>query len=346
MAKGKVLITWFDDPEKEPIIRGWMSYYNRRGIEYEIVQLNHHINRSATVWETLRFIFALFFKKYTFVLSNDVYTAFWALFVCKLRRKKLVYNVQELHSEFMPWDKQSITKRRIIIIREKFLYRYADILVFPIEMRKNYIRDKYKLDEDKLVVFENLPTYNVTEDYPDLDKKYLVYSGTVANVRPIEILGPLSVFLKNHGITVLLISKKNKQVETLLDNYSNVEHISYLEPQKLMGCLSKCYLGIAIYGKGDRNNLYCAPVKFYDYIMAELPFLIVDNPTVEYLRGKYGKILEMFNIDSYESLQEQTLKMINDYDIYKSNIAAIDKSSVTFRKYDDDMDKLHARLIV
>lgn len=336
-----ILVTWNDNPEKEPIIRGWLKFYQDNSISYVVAILPQSIHKVPTIINFFIFLKILMFEKYSIILCNDVYTAFISLIVGKIRGKKVIYNVQELYSEFVPWNRKSQIKRKLISFREYFLYNFSNILVFPNQARLEHVCSKHYSSKSEFKIFENIPTYgNQREKFVE-NVKYLVYSGTITESRPIEVLGPLSVYLKQFRIRVVILSSHHSEVDKLTNNYSNIQHISYLEPNEYLSFLSKCFMGVGIYDRSNTNNLLCAPVKLFDFLISGLPFVMVNNPTIEVLKKDYPSVFETFNLDSYESLQSSVEKILSNYDFYKTNIQNIDSKRITFQKYYKDLFEIH-----
>ncbi len=336
-----ILVTWNSNPQDEPIIRGWLKYYDENDLMYSSAILPKNIHKRATLKKYLKFIKALFFRKYSVMLCNDVYSAFLSLVVGKIRRTKIIYNVQELYSEFIPWDRQSRIKRRFILIREYFLYNYSSVLVFPNNARADYVKSKYSTSKSKFIILENIPTYLANSELDFDSGKCIVYSGTITENRPINILGPLSVYVRNYGIKVVLLTPTHAEVDKLIKNYSNIHHIDYLDPSQYISFLKNCFLGIGIYNNKDLNNKFCAPVKFYDFLQAKLPFVMVDNPTICDLEKEFKGVFELFDLNSYESLENSVKKIILDYELYKGNISQISPDRINFKKYYSVLDEIH-----
>ena len=83
----KVLITFNSNPANEPIIRGWIKYYKSRNINYEFYIFKGNIHKGASLFTVISFIGKLLLTSYDFVFASDIYSAFWASFVCKIRGK-------------------------------------------------------------------------------------------------------------------------------------------------------------------------------------------------------------------------------------------------------------------
>lgn len=207
------------------------------------------------------------------------------------------------------------------------MFRWCHSAYFSNKERAECYMKKFRIQEEKIFVFENIPTY------PDASKaalnpkladwlenhKVCVYQGSIGS-RPIHLFGTVAVFLKRHGYEFLVVSKKTEQIERLVSGHSNMRHEDYMSPSELDELLSRCDLGFACYHSRDKNNEYCAPVKVFDYLRHGLPFIITRHASLAYLKQEFPEMIFEFDLESMEELERALKESTRQKNIHGTKI--------------------------
>ena len=301
---------------RDPVQVTWMKKLELEG-RVDFVHFESNIHKRAGIFKTIGFLLSLIRMPRSVWYACDPYSGFWVGLIAKLKGIDFHYISFELYSEFQPWNRRSKFMRKELELREKLMFRCCHSAYLSNKERAEWYMKKFRIQEEKIFVFENIPTY------PDASKvalnpkladwlenhKVCVYQGSIGS-RPIHLFGTVAVFLKRHGYEFLVVSKKTEQIERLVSAHSNIRHEEYMSPSELNEVLARCDLGFACYHSRDKNNEYCAPVKVFDYLKQGLPFIITRHASLAYLKQEFPEMIFDFELDSMEELEESVMKMV------------------------------------
>lgn len=301
---------------EDPVQVTWMEALRKKGV-VDFVHFPSNVHRKASVILTIRFIIALIWRKKGSWYACDPYSGFWVALVAKLRGVEMHYISFELYSEFNPWNRRSKLIRKELEWREALIFRTCKSAYFSNAERARYYSKKFRIGNEKVFVFENIPTYPEFEDTTlnqELkswltSNKVCVYQGSIGS-RPIHLFGTAAVFLKQHGYKFLIVSKKTEQLERLASVHSNMRHEEYMSPGELNKVLALCDLGFACYHSRDKNNEFCAPVKVFDYLRHGIPFIITRHASLGYLKKEFSDMIFEFDLESMEELENSVSGLI------------------------------------
>ena len=119
-----------------------------------------------------------------------------------------------------------------------------------------------------------------------------------------------SVQFFNPNIVLVFIGELNEYYRQVLlpeveknDLSEKVYFIPYIQPDQIMPYVVSADLGMVIYKNTNLNNYYCAPTKFYEYIMAEVPVIACNFPEILFTLQQY-KIGLTFDPDDPKSIAQ------------------------------------------
>ncbi|MEZ9753820.1 hypothetical protein AB4231_013495 [Vibrio cyclitrophicus] len=172
-----------------------------------------------------------------------------------------------------------------------FIAKSSDKIIVPDLARAGYFLDKFKLDRLPEVL-PNIPYKGSIQNLdismlpPDIlttvdslkNRKIILYQGHLSHDRNLELFAQAVDTLKNDYV-LLLVGKDHGVVGDLLDKYSNVVHIKWVNPPLHLLITNLAYIGILKYDYSSLNNIFCAPNKIFEYSMLKKPMLANRSPT-------------------------------------------------------------------
>lgn len=213
---------------------------------------------------------------------------------------------------------------------EQAALKRADIVICANKYRAKIMQEQMKI-KCPIYVFENVFTIyydkNFSKDvaekqYGNLfgnDRFLMLSSSGCALIRTTDKF--VRAMKKFEGRAELLLVGKNsstdeKYIRQIIkdEQVSNVHIVGPVDKNVLKWMITKCNAGIAIYGKSDSNNLYCASGKIYEFLTENKPIIASANPPLIDLCNKTRVGVAS---DCYENAIEDMLK---NYRKYRDNV--------------------------
>ena len=217
-------------------------------------------------------------------------------------------------------------------IFEQAAMKKADIVFCANKYRAKIMQEQIKI-QSPIYVFENVFTLSYDQSFDKdaaekefgdlfkLDRFTLLSSSGCALIRTTDKF--VRAMKKFNGKAELLLVGKNSSADEQCirqiirdEQISNVRIVGPVDKSVLKWMIKKCDAGIAIYGKSDMNNMYCASGKIYEFLTENKPIIASGNPPLQDLcdQTQVG-----FASDCYEDAIEE---MINNYGKYTDNVAS------------------------
>lgn len=239
--------------------------------------------------------------------------------IAKMLKKKVIWDPRGILSlEIEDLEGSKSFSSYILHQIEKLGIAYSDEIICVSKKMKEYFARKTKKD---LIIIPN-PTK--IEDFNPKDKAKIltiVYSGRLLKWHSqnsilmcykalLATATPFKFFLLTPDIDSAnaLFEKENKEHKNLI--------IKSCSSKEIHGFLNKAHIGICII-EPSKSKEYCAPVKFAEYLAAEL--LILSNRNIgdipEYIKKtENGYVLESLDFDSIKvGINELVKKFENSY---------------------------------
>jgi len=276
------------------------SLYKRENVEIINVNLGKHKNHYGELLTFLKIIIFWYYaskiiKKgnYDYIHCNDLDTLGIVYFLPKRYYKRIIYDAHELFPERY---KVGSIKNKIWNLIEKQTVKKASKIICPEYNRAKYLEKKHQL-KDKIYVVNNFPNYRIIEpknlrEKLNLTKGTIIlnYLGALIPGREIEIIIEALKYLPDNYILVLVgyafddnYMKKLMQIIYGEGLTNRVFFYGSVSPEELLETIAGCNIGIALYKNTNINNLYCAPNKVFDYIMAGIKLIANDYPSLRML---------------------------------------------------------------
>ncbi|MEG6617377.1 glycosyltransferase family 4 protein [Peptococcaceae bacterium 1198_IL3148] len=209
---------------------------------------------------------------------------------------KVVYDSHELYPEMTG---RGSLEKIIYTLIESNLIKRADIVISANEPRAEIMSKKYKISLP--VVIKNYPDEEQSNNANiklrnqlgiEKETVIIIYIGGLQGGRALTNLVEAMNFIES-GAVLLLIGYGN--LTTALKEKVEVEGLTErviimppINPSEIHGYLKQADLGVAFYENISLNNWLAAPNKMYDYIMADTPVLVGNQPGISEEVAQYN----------------------------------------------------------
>jgi glycosyltransferase involved in cell wall biosynthesis len=265
----------------------------------------------------VRLFLFLLFSKVDIISAVDLDTALPAFWVSKIRSKKFVFDAHEYFTEVIEVVRRPFVKSIWTAI-ESYVLRRTRYAYTVSESLKNLFEQKYS---GVFKVIRNVP---MLEKYvePNKSEKRLVYIGAVNEGRGLEELIDVMPFVN----CKLYIYGDGDVYNELIQRVANAglgEKIvfgGYTEPAKLREFTREAYIGVLLLKNTSLSYYYSLANKFFDYMHAGIPQVVIDFPEYRAINEKY-KVAELAELQK-ESIVKAINKILLDdnyYNLLKSN---------------------------
>ena len=230
---------------------------------------------------TIRIFCYLLLHNFDAYVAVDLDTALPVFFKSKLSGKPFVYDAHEYFPEVVEVvsrpkiQKIWLALERFILLRTRWAYTVNDSLA-------QLFYTRYRVP---FAVIRNCTVLETNVKVPaPANREYLLYQGALNEGRGLEALLQAMVFV--HKKLVLCgegdVYEALKQRSKALNLTDKVIFKGYVRPEKLKKITQEAFLGINLLENRGLNYYYSLGNKFFDYVHAAVPQLVVGFP--EYLR--------------------------------------------------------------
>ena len=260
--------------------------------DYKIIRKKHLFNNEAWFYAeyNIRLFFFLIFRKYDYILANDLDTLPACFFASKLKNTTLVYDSHELFSEsvelqgrkfvkgfwrkledfFLPKIKNSYTVSQSIVAYYNKKYKNGMGLIRNIPLKKDTLK------EEEI----SFPTKNRT----------ILYQGVLNPGRGIKPMIKALHFIDNLDLIIIGYGKVEAELKafTVAQKMTNRVHfLGRVDRDKLFNYTKKATLGMVLEEPLGLSFQYSLPNKLFDYIHAEIPIVAGNLPEISRIINQY-----------------------------------------------------------
>lgn len=255
-------------------------------------------------------------------LSTPPLISFIPIILKKIKKYKILYNIQDLYPDILV--KMNPEKRKSLIykfskkIAQKILDKADKVIVIGDCMKKNLIKE-YEINEYKISVIENWALKEIEEyNFKEIknEKLKVLYSGNMGRGHEHEtILKTIKNLEKNNirniefnfvggGYNYNLLKEKIQHIEFV--NFSN-----YVEREELPRTLNEADICLVI-GSKELSGII-VPSKFYGIAAAGNPVIYISSgeDTISYHIRKGGLGYKVDNYD-YKQLYNKLIDLLKD----------------------------------
>lgn len=242
------------------------------------------------------FIFILWYKP-NILWSNDLDTLPCNYLYAKLKKIKLIFDSHEYFTEVPELINRPFIKKFWKLLERTMVPRLKHVLTVSQSIANLYEKE-YNI---KVHLLRNVPLLNKqkfeVENLRIEGKKMVIYQGAVNVNRGIEQMVLAMLYLEN---TILYIAGSGdifQEIEQLIKTNNIADKVKLLGRiplEKLHNYTEQADLGLSLEEDAGLNYRFALPNKLFDYILAEIPVLVVNLPEMEKLVKHYevGEIIE------------------------------------------------------
>lgn len=288
---------------------------------YEIKRVQHFFNHNFLFYAeyNIRLFLFLLFKKYDYILSNDLDTLPACFFASSIHNNSnLIYDSHELFSEGPELQGRKFVQgfwrslERFFLPRVKKAYTVSSSIV-------EFYHNKHK---NNMGLIRNLPILKRVIDVEEVSfptrNKVILYQGVLNPGRGIKPMIKALHYLNNVDLVIIGYGKVEQELKTYVAEEKMSERVHFLgriAHEKLPNYTLKADIGMVLEEPLGKSFEFSLPNKLFDYIHAELPLISGDLPEINKIVKKYEVGIA---VESYEpkSIAEAIENLLNDSNLY------------------------------
>jgi len=257
----------------------------------EVKRFRLFFNKGAKFYANynIRLFCYLLFKRFDVILSNDLDSLPASYFAAKLRSKKIVYDSHEYFTEVPELVERKLQQNIWLWFEKKILPKLKHTYTVCESIALKY-NELYGCD---FKVIRNVPFKRVIKQTKmEHTSKVLIYQGALNLGRGIELMIETVKHLSNAELWIAGtgdIEQELKQLAIDLGLKEKVNFLGRIPINELHEITSKADLGLSLEENLGLNYYFALPNKLFDYIQAEIPFIVADLPEM-------SSIVEQYNI--------------------------------------------------
>lgn len=260
---------------------------------YNIYLRKHWFNNNVWFYAeyNIRLFFFLLFKKYDFVLSNDLDTLPACFFASKLRKTDLIYDSHELFSEGPELQGRKIVQGFWRKLENYFLPKIKKSFT----VSQSIVDFYHKKYNNSMGLVRNLPFANQETVFEEVNfptqNKVILYQGVLNPGRGIKPMIEALAFLEGVDLVIIGYGKVEEELKTFVKVKKMTNRVHFLgrvEREKLPNYTKKATLGMVLEEPLGKSFEYSLPNKLFDYIHAELPIIAGSLPEIKKVICSFG----------------------------------------------------------
>jgi glycosyltransferase involved in cell wall biosynthesis len=260
--------------------------------DYKIIRKKHFFNNEAWFYAeyNIRLFFYIIFRKYDYILANDLDTLPACFFASKLKKTTLVYDSHELFSESVELQGRKFVQgfwRKLedfFLPRIKYAYTVSQSIV-------DFYDDKY---QNKMGLIRNIPLkrdlLQVEEVTFPTKNKTILYQGVLNPGRGIKPMIKALHFIDNLDLIIIGYGKVEEDLKAFVTQQKMTERVHFLgrvERDKLFNYTKQATLGMVLEEPLGLSFMYSLPNKLFDYIHAEIPIIAGNLPEISRIINEF-----------------------------------------------------------
>ncbi|MFY9242925.1 MAG: glycosyltransferase [Polaribacter sp.] len=283
---------------------------------YKIVRKKHFFNNNFLFYAefNIRLFFYLIFRKYQYILSNDLDTLPACFFVSKIKSTDLVYDSHELFSEGPELQGRKFVQGFWRKLEDFFLPKIKKSYTVS-QSIVDFYNDKY---QNKMGLLRNIP---LKQDHVEIEEvtfptksRTILYQGVLNPGRGLKPMIQALKFIDNLDLIIIGYGKVEEDLKTFVaeQNMDNRVHFLGRVPrEKLFNYTKKATLGMVLEQPLGLSFQYSLPNKLFDYIHAEIPIIAGNLIEIARIVNEY-KVGVLVDDYSPETIAKSIHTLLND----------------------------------
>ncbi|APZ45135.1 glycosyl transferase group 1 [Polaribacter reichenbachii] len=253
--------------------------------DYKIIRKKHFFNNEAWFYAefNIRLFFYLLFKKYDYILANDLDTLPACFFVSKLKNIELVYDSHELFSESVELQGRKFVKGFWRKLEDFFLPRIKKSYTVS-QSIVNFYNDKY---QNKMGLIRNIPlkkdVLKVEEVSFPTKNKTILYQGVLNPGRGIKPMIKALKYIEDLDLIIIGYGKVEEELKKFVIKHqlnNRVYFLGRVDRDKLFNYTKQATLGMVLEEPVGLSFQFSLPNKLFDYIHAGIPIIAGRLPEI------------------------------------------------------------------
>jgi Glycosyltransferase len=316
-------------------------------------------------WHILSFFIGLFEKEVSVILSPSppLTIGFINLLIGKIKKIKVVYNVQEIYPDFLIEQGGLKSKFIISLLKwlERFVYNHSDAVTTIDAVFYNTIADRFR-DRKKLTIIPNFvdttlyrPLSNVeisvdSNFFPlNTSTLKLMYAGNIGHAQDWVPLIKAAIRLKDRPFEFFIIGEgvmKNYIQEEIKNNNLTKVHLVPYQPREQMASLI-AYSDLQFIFMSPEMEGHGFPSKVYTIMACAKPLLVCSGESTPIYR--LLKDLQCAYLISERDIEKKVTAIINVLDsidkVKLKKMGELGLDEVTLRYSNDVVTSQYVELI-
>ena len=284
--------------------------------DYKIIRKKHFFNDNFLFYAeyNIRLFFFILFRKFNYIVSNDLDTLPACFFTSKLKNIDLVYDSHELFSEGPELQGRTFVQNFWRKLEGYFLPR----------IKKSYtvsqsIADFYdKKYQNKMGVIRNVPLKKDGSNFKKVkfptDKRTILYQGVLNPGRGIKPMIKALKYIDNLDLVIIGYGKVEQELRTFVGKEKMEDRVHFLgriDRDELINYTKLATLGMVLEEPLGLSFTYSLPNKLFDFIHAEIPIIAGNMPEISRVINQY-KVGVMVENYSPEKIAEKINEVLED----------------------------------
>lgn len=283
---------------------------------YKIIRKKHLFNHNFWFYAeyNIRLFFFLIFRKYDYILANDLDTLPACFFASKLTNTELVYDSHELFSEGPELQGRKFVQGFWRKLEDFFLPRIAKSYTVSDSIASFYDK-KY---QNNMGVIRNVPLMEdsfIQEEvaFPT-NRKTILYQGVLNPGRGLKPMIKALHFIKDLDLIIIGYGKVAEELKDVVSHEKMNDRVHFLgriSREKLANYTKLATLGMVLEEPLGKSFEYSLPNKLFDYIHAELPIVAGNLPEISKIINTYKVGVQVDNY-SPEKIAEKIKEVLSN----------------------------------
>ena len=270
--------------------------------DYKIVRKKHIFNNNFLFYAefNIKLFFYLIFRKYDYILSNDLDTLPACFFVSTIKNTDLVYDSHELFSEGPELQGRKFVQGFWRKLEDFFLPKVKNAYTVS-QSIVDFYDDKY---QNKMGLIRNIPLKNDVLEVDEVTfpttKRTILYQGVLNPGRGLKPMIKALKFIDDLDLIIIGYGKVTEELKAFVSEEKMNERVHFLgriSRDKLFNYTKKATLGMVLEEPLGLSFQYSLPNKLFDYIHAGIPIVAGNLPEITRIikEHKVGVIVDDYS---------------------------------------------------
>lgn len=279
--------------------------------------------------------------KYDICHFCDFDTAFFGSIVCKIVRKKYVFDI----FDYLSTNPNNFFQK-VIEKMENMTINHAEATIICTEDRIQQIK---KTKPKNLTIIHNSPSdiFDLSNiPYANTNKIRVVYVGILQDYRLLKEM--VKVISEDSRIELHIggFGKYESYMKDMSKRYDNIKYYGKLKYDETLKLEQSCDIMTAIYDPNIGNHIYAAPNKFYEALYLGKPLIMVKGTGMSNIvkEEKIGVLID-YNEDGFKRGLKELIDMREEWKNIEKRMKEIYKKRFSWSEMEKRLVHLYDKLL-